>query len=391
MAQEPAHVELLEFKQENIQYMNWMFEDLFCLYGTNIPYFLLEFEFPQYPRIPYGFSGYDFNIEWGPWGYWLPWFNYLLGFLFDEAHLPQWQMPDFSDASWDEFNRNITILYDNVQRHDWYDQVGTFTKDEVVEGEDSGVTGYYKWKDSDDHIYIANKEDSSGDPIADFDEEKVTGATSAAYAYTYAAPGTTKVYHAFTGLGIGLLRRGRSRTPDGYPEAWDVYDANGDANPPTYRFESAGATGPFWGTYDEIITPGDFFYYATARQTMLEFDTSDVDSERLSAITLHIDVEDFDDGISTPIVKFYKRTGRYEYPEESYDDWNDVTNFVAEQEVSDTTTYDIVLSADDINFEGSTFYKVRLAETDVTQPSTEAINKVLFRSIATYIWIEFTY
>lgn len=114
MGVEAGHVEIQEFSREVIPQINWMVEDLFCRYDVAMPYFLLDFDFPDYSERPDWVSGYSFNLDWGPWGYWLPWFNELMGLLFDEADLPRWQMPDFSLGSLDMFNSKISELYENV-------------------------------------------------------------------------------------------------------------------------------------------------------------------------------------------------------------------------------------------------------------------------------------
>lgn len=107
MPVEASHIQLLEYKKEVIPYINWMMEDLFCRYGVSIPYFLLEFDFPDYLYKPafIDTNGYQFGINWGSWGYYLPWFNELLGLAFDVAGLPRWQiepwdMPPFEMSDW---------------------------------------------------------------------------------------------------------------------------------------------------------------------------------------------------------------------------------------------------------------------------------------------------
>lgn len=64
----------------------------------------------QWPTFP-DFSGFNFNIQLREWDYWLPWFNELLGLLFDEADLPRWQMPDLSPSSVGLLNEQINNLY----------------------------------------------------------------------------------------------------------------------------------------------------------------------------------------------------------------------------------------------------------------------------------------
>lgn len=150
MAQEPSHVQLTEISRETIPTLNWMMEDLFCRYGVSIPYFMLDFSFADYsdrpdwitytppdwylpewkamwPTYPSQlgfpeFSGFNFNIKYQPWDYWLVWFNELLGLLFDVAHLPRWQMPDLSPASIDMLNTQISQLYETstfAKRYTW--------------------------------------------------------------------------------------------------------------------------------------------------------------------------------------------------------------------------------------------------------------------------------
>lgn len=140
MAVEGSHVQLTEITRETIPMLNWMMDDLFCHYGVSIPYFMLDFSFSDYPdRSDYvtytppdwylpewkaqwptfvtqwptfaDFSGFNFNIQLREWDYWLPWFNELLGLLFDEADLPRWQMPDLSPNSVVLLNEQINNLY----------------------------------------------------------------------------------------------------------------------------------------------------------------------------------------------------------------------------------------------------------------------------------------
>lgn len=111
---EEGHYQITEFSKEAIPAINMMLEDLFCQYGVSMPFFLLEFDFPDYSERPEWATGYSFNLDWGPWGYYLVWFNDLLGLLFDEAGLPRWQMPDFSPASWNMFNSKINELYEST-------------------------------------------------------------------------------------------------------------------------------------------------------------------------------------------------------------------------------------------------------------------------------------
>ena len=142
MPEQPSHVQLTEITRETIPMLNWMIEDLFCVYGVNMPFFLLDFSFSDYsdrpdwitytppdwylpewklqwPTYPTQwafpeFSGFNFNVQWGQWDYWLASFNELLGLLFDTAELPRWQMPDLSPASIDMLNTQISALYDDA-------------------------------------------------------------------------------------------------------------------------------------------------------------------------------------------------------------------------------------------------------------------------------------
>jgi hypothetical protein len=115
MATEAGHIQITEFNKETIPKINWMMEDLFCQYGINIPYFMLDFDFPDYLGRP---------NQWGEWGYHLPWFNELLGLLFDTAGLPRWRMPDFSPASWGMFNSQVSQLYEAVLGENEYSPIG---------------------------------------------------------------------------------------------------------------------------------------------------------------------------------------------------------------------------------------------------------------------------
>lgn len=156
MGVEAGHVQLTEIKKEVFPQINWMIEDLFCRYGVSIPYFILDFEFPDYSQRPEWVTGYrpdwylpewesywptfinqwpnwfegtgfNFNLDWGEWGYYLPWFNELLGLLFDEADLPRWQMPDFSPGNIEMLNSQMSQLYEGVSVTNEYEPVGGTT------------------------------------------------------------------------------------------------------------------------------------------------------------------------------------------------------------------------------------------------------------------------
>lgn len=114
MPNEAGHIQITEFSREVIPTLNFMMEDLFCQYGLNMPYFLLDFDFPDYSQRPDWCSGYNFNLGWGEWGYYLPWFNSMINIICDEAGVPKWQLPDFN--SWDMFNAWISQLYENVSQ-----------------------------------------------------------------------------------------------------------------------------------------------------------------------------------------------------------------------------------------------------------------------------------
>lgn len=144
---EEGHIQITEFNKEIIPKINWMMEDLFCQYGVSIPYFLLDFSFPDYSQrpewvtgyrpewympewyqaewknfwptwfyqgLPDQYSGYNWNLDWGEWGYYLPWLNELSGLLFDEANLPRETLPDLSPASISLLNDYVNMLYGSV-------------------------------------------------------------------------------------------------------------------------------------------------------------------------------------------------------------------------------------------------------------------------------------
>jgi len=136
---EEGHIQITEFSKEIIPQINWMMEDLFCQYGVSIPWFMLDFDFPDYTQRPdwivysppewyspewkaywptwmtqWPDWQFNFNLDWGKWGDWLPWFNELLGLLFDEANLPRETLPDLSPASISLLNDYVNILYGSV-------------------------------------------------------------------------------------------------------------------------------------------------------------------------------------------------------------------------------------------------------------------------------------
>ena len=48
MPVEAGHIQLTEYSKEVIPKLNYMMEDLFCRYSISIPYYLLDFSFPDY-------------------------------------------------------------------------------------------------------------------------------------------------------------------------------------------------------------------------------------------------------------------------------------------------------------------------------------------------------
>lgn len=143
MPVEAGHIQITEFSKEVFPQINWMMEDLFCKYGVSMPYFLLDFDFPDYSQRPdwvtysppdwylpewenywptfinqwpnwFEGTGFNFNLDWGPWGYWLSWFNELLGLLHDMADLPRLTLPDLSPASAAMLNDYVNNLYGSV-------------------------------------------------------------------------------------------------------------------------------------------------------------------------------------------------------------------------------------------------------------------------------------
>jgi len=245
MPVEAGHIQLLEYNKEVIPEINWMLEDLFCRYGLSIPYYLLDFSFPDYqiraewpapyspewlelyrpslppwPEMPWwnipgmawpemkwpgfmpkwpdfqwpdwfsgtgldwasNFNGFNFGFNggnWGKWGYNLTWLNELLGLLFDEADIPRWQMPDFSKKSIAILNDYITMLYDGISTTlPIYNQVGTFEVGETITGETSGATGVVESATA--TVLTLT------DVVGTFGDEMITGETSEAYAWTYA-------------------------------------------------------------------------------------------------------------------------------------------------------------------------------------------------------------
>ena len=392
MPSDAGHLQLVEYNKESIPYVNWMLEDLFCQYGINIPWFMLDFDFPDYSERPDWVSGYNFNLDWGEWGYWLPWFNELLGIIFDEAHLPRWQMPDMAEWNWPEFNFYIEILYDNIQTHYVYNQSGTFTKDEVVEGETSGITGWYKWKDGDGYIHIANKQDASGESVSDFEDEKVVGADSGAYFYTYLPTEPVYVYHS--GTSAPFVRKYGNRI-NSWVLAWDEYD-----NDPNWTGGPVSGSDTIrWGAYDPY-TVFDPIVTVGGQHIILQFDTSDTISTP-ATITLRLDVEEIVSEIGTPTLKLYKITEEPlpDTPEfwTTYWNYSVEENHIIDQEIDATGNYDIPLTESDINIGGTTRILIKLASTDVSQPippdtSTTEYNSALFDSPFTEnIWLKFTY
>jgi len=368
---EDGHVQLLEFSKETIPQLNEMMEDLFCQYGVNIPWFLLDFEFPDYSQRPDWVSGYQFNLKWEPWTYtWLPWLNYLLGILFDEAHLPRWQMPDLSLESWNLFNEYISILYDNLQVHYAYNQTGTFTKDEVITGEDSAVTAYYKWKDNDGYIRVANK--SAADYNSD---EKIEGQTSGAIAYTALQSQYSVNYTPETLTKTHLQRYGDACASGGtcpdyiadQDDAWDEYVGG-----PTYDMwiynDKIVACLRVRAVTDATACPTGWYnirYYAHARKLCLKFDLTDAAANPTSAkLRLNMKGQAACEYVGNATLRVYQH------------DWGDTldgTDYTGgtlegEQEIdpalADYTWIEIPVATSRLNIGGMTKYKMSLKEID---------------------------
>lgn len=368
---EEGHIQITEFSKETIPTVNWMMEDLFCQYGVAMPWFMLDFDFPDYSERPDWVSGYNFNLDWGEWGYWLPWFNEMLGLLFDAAHLPRWQMPDLSPGSWAMYNDYTEILYDNAQRHYVYGQSGTFTKDEVVEGQTSGVAGYYKWKDGDGYIHVANKS------AAAFEDEKIVGADSGAYAYTYEdwweSPMGIYAYAGGEGVGEGepkaLRKRGLS-TID-FDTAWDNYQAY----TPTIRVDESVT----WACYHEGV------YSATGQEVCISFNTTSAPADA-STITLNIDIDNIVNTSGDPVLKIYKLDEAFEPSH-----WLTGGTLITSETITAIGVHSYSLTYDNINQGGWSRFRLSLALLEAqAKPASTTLQSVRCREdIEDYAYLEF--
>lgn len=110
MATEPSHIQLTEYRKTTIPYLNWMFEDIFCLYGVSIPFYLLDFSFPDNQVIaewpaPYSPEWLELYKPSLPAWPEMPWWN-IPGMLWPEMDwplLPRVQWPRLPDMPWPEF------------------------------------------------------------------------------------------------------------------------------------------------------------------------------------------------------------------------------------------------------------------------------------------------
>ena len=304
MPDQPSHVQLTEITRETIPMLNWMMEDLFCVYGADIPYFMLDFSFSDYsdrpdyltytppdwylpewkaqwPTYPtqWGFpefSGFNFNVQWGQWDYWLASFNELLGLLFAEAGFPRWQMPDLSPGSIDMLNTQISTLYDDAG----------FTEISA-EDEDNSLT-----RIGDGATYAAAKTDYENAP-------------------TYGNP---------------------SNSSNDLNVQWNVYYYTGSARP----------------------------YAIQATQFYLKFDTSDwsgVFDAKFKISGMAIYREDWPDN---PVLQIYE----YNYNEPfGSGDWTGGTK-IAEQEIPvGDTTAEIIIDSTRVNVGGNSKYRFTLKAT----------------------------
>jgi len=178
MAVETGHFQITEFSKETIPQINWMMEDLFCQYGVAMPYFLLDFAFPDYFERPEWMTytppdwylpewkaywptylnqwpnwiegtSFDFNLDWGEWGYLLPWFNELLGLLFDEAGLPREMLTDLSPTSMTFLNDQISTLYQSVTAFAVTQRTTTASDKETPQIQVVDDTIYFMWSELD--------------------------------------------------------------------------------------------------------------------------------------------------------------------------------------------------------------------------------------------------
>lgn len=365
MSNEAGHIYITELTKEVLPHLNWMLEDLFCQYGVNIPYFILDWDFPDYSQRPDWCSGYigNFDPYESSWAYWLYWFNELLGLLRDEAHLPRFTLPDLSSASWNFFNDNITETYDNVQRHEVWGQSGSFTKDEVVEGQTSGVTGFYKWTDGDGYLHICKL---SGN----FEDEKIVGQDSGAFAYTYEDYVYYNTY-SYSPVDPDQVRR-VGRVDDIYycTAAWPEYQDN-----PTYDTH-------YWigkGIVGLYCSCGGGYCTAQAPKYYLSFDTSGADANPSSAkLRLYITWSGYVDGIDMVLRAYQQDWG------DTLDtgDWSGGT---FENEITVTTSdedigwVEISVDTSRVNIGGSSKYKLNLKEAEEGQgPPDVGYNLVLW-------------
>ena len=94
MPVEAGHIQLTEYSKEVIPKLNYMMEDLFCKYSISIPYYLLDFSFPDYqldadwpaPYSPEWLALYRPSLP--------PWPEFLW------PNIPDWKLPEMKWPSW---------------------------------------------------------------------------------------------------------------------------------------------------------------------------------------------------------------------------------------------------------------------------------------------------
>lgn len=111
MAVEAGHIQLLEYNKEVIPEINWMLEDLFCRYGLSIPYYLLDFSFPDY----------QIKAEW-PAPYSPEWLELYRPSLPPWPEMPRWNIPGMAwpEMKWPGFMPK----WPDFQWPDWFSGTG---------------------------------------------------------------------------------------------------------------------------------------------------------------------------------------------------------------------------------------------------------------------------
>lgn len=310
---EAGHLFLTEYKKDITPHFNWVMEDLFCRYGRNIPYYILEFDFPDYP------STADWHVPYQPWD--MP--------NFPKLNWPEWMWPQLPDwppfGQWPEWiiTSNYQFNMDWNYKDPWkWELIGLLQDEADIPREQSENINNII-----DDLYDA--------PIAEDTNvyAEIAGSVGATH-YTWEVSKDGTEWH------------------DTVAEAWDEHDTRDTTGGEDVSYDN----GRYFRASVFSSSYPDYKAQATTQILCLLFDTSAI-SSGASTITLRLNVDAVNDGFETPTVQSY-----YIHEAFTTDHYDTPGTLINEGDISDTGVTSISLTSEAINFDGMTRIVLRVKQ-----------------------------